>query len=335
MSKKTSRVKKEELFVGVAASDSTTIDYNDVSRYIGMKMPFKSPKSTCGIRITENVVAFSLLMLTKASASKIADKPLDLPRGPLIKLEKRASSIQSLDIGKMVVEFNDQVLDFSYTVDKNGVLSLDGKTENFDLPKSAIQMAIYFKSPVVERVIAFGFIGHLGKPGDPDNALRIASKILRSATLLGHFKALTGFESVEVPPAPRLSGGKQVRKQSDKAELNIPVALFSADNPPKLLASGTLNIEINLDIPGSGNSRLLYNLTPSKEIFEIFETYRFIVNETLSKILMTYLGDSEIRSIAADIALGEVGPGTVMRLRDALLTISSGVNFTPTMFNKM
>jgi len=332
MAPKSSKVKKEELYVGIASSDNTSIEYNDVSRFIGMKMPFKSPKSTFALRITSEVATFSLLQLTKVAATKITQKPLELPRGPLIRLEKHALEHVQMLPNVIFVEIDSEKYEFTYTQDANGVITLDGEIVNMELPKSALQVSLYLKSPIVDRVIALGFIGHLGRPGDPDNNLRIVSKVLRSATGINHFRALTGFESVDVPPAPRAGSVRMTKKASDRAEIMIPVWLYSADNPPLLVAEGKVTVEVNLDVPGSGNSRLLLNLTPSKEIESVFDQYRFTINETLSKFLLTHLGESELRSIAADVALGEVGAGTVIRLKDALITIPAGIDFTPNLF---
>lgn len=333
MVNKQGKAKKEELLVGIAAPDNTLIEYNEVSRYLGMKMPFKNPKTTCALRVTSEVASFSLLHLTKASSQKIIDKPLELPRGPLIKLEKLAKSIENINGNFIHLFLNDSKYVFSYTADKNNVITLDGEVSNFELPKSAIQAQIFFKSPVVDRIIALGFIGHLGKPGDPDNNIRVASKIIRSALLVNHFKALTGFESVDVPPSPRLGGVRFNRKASDRAQLSIPVFLWSNEETPSQIASGDVLVDINLDIPGHGNNKFLFEMTPSKSTEEFFDSYRFACSEALNYAFMQNLGPQEISSISADIALGEVTTGTVLKLKDILLTLSSGINLTPTKFH--
>jgi hypothetical protein len=329
---KSGRVRKEEIFVGIASPDNITLDYHDVSRFIGMSMPYKNPKATCALRVTADSASFSLLHLTKAAASKISQKPVELPRGPLVRLEKHALLYKDLQPNQILLEINEDKHIFTFVQDPNGVITLDGEVTNIELPKSAIQVAIYLKSPLVDRMVALGFIGHLGRPGDPDTILRVAAKILRSATGITHFRALTGFETVEVPAAPRMGTVRVTKKSSDRAEVILPVWFFSNDLPPLAVANGKVKIDINLDTPGSGNARLLINFTPSEELAPSFDLYRNVMNETVSKFLLQHLGDSEIRSIAADIALGEVTPGTVMRLRDALVTIPEGLDFTTTLF---
>jgi len=331
MSDKSSRIKKEEIYVGLASEDNTSIEYHDVTRYVNSIMPLKNPKATCALRVTNKTAAFSLLLLTKQSAKSYKEKPLEFPKGPLIRLEKHSLANTLTAENQILVEFGNDHYNFTYTTDHNGVITLDGESSPIELPKNALQVSIFLKSPIVDRVVALGFIGHLGRPGDIDNILRITSKIIRYVTGFSHFRALTGFESVEVPPAPRVGSTKVTRKTSDKAFISFPAYLLESQSNLEPVASGLVKVEVNLDIPGSGNSRILLNLEPSPELEPFFEPYRLIINSTIYSAINAYLGDAEIRSIAADIALGEVGPGTVMRFRDALLTIPQlGFYFTPT-----
>ena len=73
------RPKKEALFVQVPSTEGS-VEYHDVTSSVGKLMPFKNPKSTCGMRVSGEVVAFSLLHMTKKTASGMATKELVIPR---------------------------------------------------------------------------------------------------------------------------------------------------------------------------------------------------------------------------------------------------------------
>ena len=330
---KSSKVFKEELFVGVPTRDNSSMDYHAVSSYVGEKLPYANPKSTCALRVTSDVAAFSLLFLTKVTTQALTSKNLEFPKGPLMKLEKKAQQIQQLEDGVMIVEYDSNLYTLNYQLSPSGVLTVDGPTLNFERPKSAMQVYIFFKSSIAKRVIALGFIGHLGKPGEPDNLVRVVAKVIKSATGVGNFYAISGFEDVNVPPSPRAGSVRISRKPTEKARIELPVWLFNSDASPSLLASGSVGVEVNLDVAGVGAARLLFNLLPSKELEDIFEQYRSVISKTVMDYMTKYLGENEIREIAAEIAIEDVGAGTIGRLNDALNSIpEKGINFSPTMF---
>ena len=330
---KNSKVHKEELFVGIPANDNSGIDYHAISRYMGQKLPYSNSKATCALRVTSDVAAFSLLFLTKVTSVALNNKMVEFPKGPLMKLEKKALSYGEIPENVFFVEYEDQKYELTYNLDPNGVLTIDGPTVKFERPKSALQIYIFFSSKIVKRTVALGFIGHLGKPGEADNLVRVVSKVVKSATGLGNFYAISGFEAVDVPPSPRAGSIRITRKLSEKAAIQLPVWLYGQGATPEMLATGLVDIDVNLDVSGIGSSRILFNLTPSKEIEAIFEQYRNVVSNTALKYLTDHLGESEIREIAAEIAIEDVGHGTIGRLKEALLTIpQTGIDFSPTMF---
>ena len=89
---KAKRPRKEALFIQVPSPDGT-VEFHDATSHIGKSMPFKNPKATCGMRVHDEVVAFSLLHLTKKTATAMAEKELLIPRGPLTRVEKRAEEL--------------------------------------------------------------------------------------------------------------------------------------------------------------------------------------------------------------------------------------------------
>jgi hypothetical protein len=330
--KTASKPRKEALFVQVPVPDDT-VEFHDLTRFVGKIMPFASPKATCGMRVSPDTVAFTLLHLTKKTAVSLVGRPVEMPRGPLARLERRALELGDIPAGRVIVEMDDVVADYALERDENGVVELapNGEDHGFELPKSAVKLAMYFKSPIVGRTLAVGFIGHPGRPGADETLRRVASKALFSLAQLSQFRVLSDIESVTVPMPPR-SVNKFVRKAEQKANAVIPVYLYSGDNPPFPVANGEVAVEVDLDSANHATGRLLFHFTPSETIAEHFEAYRPILDSTVGTLLKGHLGDDDVKAITIDIVLGEVGAGTIERLREALGTMSMGLDLTPKMF---
>jgi hypothetical protein len=328
---KTKKPRKEALFVQVPSPDGT-VEFHDATSHIGKSMPFKNPKATCGMRVHDEVVAFSLLHLTKKTATSMAEKELLIPRGPLTRVEKRAEELAA-EIGddELIIESDAGTQRCRIVREANGIAELEpiGEDVNFELPREAVKISMYTKNPTLGRLVAVGFIGHPGRPGSPETLRRVASMALFSLTQLSAFRVITGMVSVVVPAAPRAVIAVATRKTEDKVQLDMPVWLFEDSNPPTLVKQGQVFIEIDLDLANPATGKLLYHFTPNAEIAEIFETYRPILDSTVTEVLRGKLDDSEINTIAIEIVLGEVGSGTVGRLREALEGLANGLDLTP------
>lgn len=344
------RARKEALFVRVAAPDET-VAFHNVSTYIGKIMPFKAPQATCAMRAAAEVVTFSLLHLTKRTAKTMAEKVLEIPKGPLAQLERTAISINK----EAEITTEDIVVDIHgegegnkpsrYRMklerDENGVLSIEmpdnedgtgGDDVSMMLPRGAVRASLYMRSPGVGRLLAVGFIGHLGKPESSETVRRVAAMILFSLSQLTEFKVLSGIETVTVPANAGRYIPKPTRKPTEKALAVIPAYLFSESAAPELVAYGTVEVEVDLESANPQSNRLLLHLTPSKELEEHFGTYRNIVDATLGNHLRKTLGDDDIANITYDIVLGDVSNGTVEKLKEALEEAGRGFDFTPSMF---
>lgn len=327
---KTKRPRKEALFVQVPSPDGA-VEFHDATAHVGRVMPFKNPKATCGMRVTGEVVSFSLLHLTKKTATSMATKELLIPRGPLTRVEKRAQEIAG-EIGEDEIFIESEIgsQKCRLTKDANGVAELEpiGEDVSFELPREAVKLSVYMKNAALGRLVAIGFIGHPGRPGSPESLRRVASMALFALTQLSHFRVITGMVSVVVPAAAR-SLAVPVRKSEDKVQMEIPLWLFDESTPPVLRTSGAVVLEVDLDKANPNTGKLLYQFTPSAEIGEIFEEYRVILDATVTEVLRTKLDDSEINSIAIEIVLGEVDSRTVERLRDAISGLAGGLDLTP------
>ena len=333
MNRSTGKTRKEALFVRVPAPDNTA-EFHDATTFIGKTMPFTNPKATCGMRVTSEAVVFSLLHLTKRAATGLAAKPLDIPRGPLARLERRVEGLAELDQQTLVVDYEGSEYRYGIERDANGVLEISPLDEDLiiELPRSAIQVTLSLRSPIANRVLVVGFIGHVGKPGASEPLRRIAAMILFSISQLTQFRILSEIETVIVPAPIRAGFKPAVRKAADKAQILLPVWLYSDTTPPSPVAQGNIGIEIDLDQANHVTGRLLYQFSPDEAIAPHFEGYRAIIDQTISALVRTHLGDDEIKAITVDIVLGEVSTGTLERLREALESTVTGLDFTPRLY---
>lgn len=326
------RPRKEALFVRVPAPDDT-VAFHNVTSHVGKPMPFSAPQATAGMRVSTEVVSFSLLHLTKKSAKSVAERVLEMPRGPLSRLERRAVAIDAetpIGLGDLVVEMEENLYRMKLERDENGVLSLEveGEDDSFVLPKSSVRISLYMRSPGVGRLVAIGFIGHLGKPESTETVRRVAAMVLFSLSQLTEFKVLGGVETVTVPSNSARYAVRPTRKPSEKAAAVIPAYLFS-ETEMALLGHGTISVEVDLESANPTSNRLLFHVTPSAELEPFFEEYRSVIDSTISTHVRQTLSDEEVAEITYDIVLGNVSSGTVERLREALEAAVTGFDFTP------
>ena len=113
----------------------------------------------------------------------------------------------------------------------------------------------------------------------------------------------------------------------------IPVKLFNNDVAPILLAEGTLGVKVDLEHANPTTGKLLYHYTPSEELKDHFESYRTLIDSTITTLITNNLGLEEVSGITYDIVLGGVEAGTVERLKDAIESIL-GLDCTPTQFRQ-
>lgn len=354
------RIVREAFFAQVPAPDGTA-PFTNITDHVGKPMPFTKPKATCAMQVTEvtevpvegsetetesvpapggnrGVVSFSLLHLTKKSAESVATKPITIPRGPLAMLARKAVTLapDAPDevVAEVVVEAGDEPSTYTRRLtlarDENGVASVDCDDDDvFELPRRALRATIFLRSPAVDRTLAVGFIGHLGRPGDQSSIVRVASRVLFSMAQLTEFRVLSKIETVHVPaPINRGAPRAIVRKADDRAYVEMPVRLFTATQ--ELKASGTLVVEVDLENANPASGRLLFHYGPSETLAPEFEPYRMIVDSSVSGFLTEALGADDVSNITYDIVLGSVETSTVERLRDALETLAGGLAFTPT-----
>ncbi len=327
------KIRKEAIFVRVPAPDNTA-DFHDITQFIGKPMPFSNPKATCGMRVTQNTVSFSLLHLTKRAVSGLSKKNVESPKGPLARLERIANNTKDLNDNDLIAIYEDKIHKFTMEWDSNNVLEINNSDPDhvFDLPKSAVQITLVFKSPTTSRIVVIGFIGHIGKPGNTDSVRRVASMVLFSMSQLLQFRLLSNVETVRVPNPPRPGFKPFQRKDTDRVQDVIPIWFFDDASQPNLVTKGNLGIEVDLDQANLSTGRLLFKYTPDDNLLPFFDNYKNIIDSTLATIFKDKLGDDEIKSITVDIVLGEVGQGSMEILRDAIKSFSKGLDFTPKLY---
>lgn len=345
------RPRKEAFFVQVETGEDKTPIFFNATRELGKPMPFSKPLATCALRVNDGAVLFSLLKLSNRTRQNLAEQPLEMPRGPLARLDRKLASLGELPAGELRVEIGKvEALEgrefrLSLTRDENGVASVETlgevrRDENgdvtaveadeigFELPRSALQVSIFLPSPKANRVVAMGFIGHVGKPETAETLARVVALVLNHATGLAEFRLLAAIERVNVPASPaRFAVKKVARKSEDLVRFVVPVRMWQGE-PPQPLAAGNIQVEVDLDTANPVSGRLLFHYTPSPEIAEHFEEYRSTFDNAVSTAFSQHLGADELTDIVCDIALGDVAAGTLGRLREAGGTVP-GLDLLP------
>lgn len=320
------RPHKEAFFVQVKSADDR-LTFFDATAQLGKEMPYARPEATCALRVKDNAVIFSLLKLSNRTRANLAGAKLELPRGPLARLERRAASLGELAAGTVVVELGEQTHTLVMTSDENGVATLDTLPEvddvTFELPKSALTLSLYLVSPRNGRIVAAGFIGHVGKPGANETLLRVASFALNHLSGLPVFRLVSGIETVHVPAPPaRAQVTRPARKPSDEVAFTVPVRIWSEEAQPTLLITSSVGVKVDLDTANPVSGRLLFHFTPAAEIADGFEPYKATFEKAVSDAMTAHRGLDEINDIVFSIALGELGEGEIGRLRESAATIA-------------
>jgi hypothetical protein len=405
MKKQTPRVKpkasREAFFVRIDAGDGK-VAFFDATEHVGKVMPFRKPQATCAMRVSEGVVSFSLLHMTKKTAATLTAKPVELPRGPLARLERRGIQFSDLVDGEIVVEITeriaapyalaateapdaqaeqvvaladlfseeaatDAVADASladlfsdattattaaapvararveadtkvdlYRLqlrrDENGVATIEDPDEVvLELPKAAVRLSVYFRSPSVPRVLAIGFIGHLGRPGNTESVARLAGLVLNSLSHLTEFRLLANIETVALGASPAKPVVARVRSKDERAQFMVRGYFFDESSAP--LGQGDVQVEVDLEHANPTSGRLLCAYTPEVHIAEVFESYRSVFDAGVGQALRAILGDDGIEQITFDIVLGGVDLGAIEQLREVGGAIG-GIDCTPTQFRQ-
>lgn len=331
---------KERFFVRVASEDGE-VSFFDATDHIGKKMPFKDPKATLAMRVDDSSIGFSLLHTTKKTAKSVADNPVELPRGPLARLARKAQQVEKtvapdLSTEQLVLEIDNEFYLLDLHRDEAGVVTLQDPTEDEDrevaLPKSALRVGLYLHSPAVGRTVGVSFIGFLGKPNGPETLVRVASQILYSMSQVVEFRILANLETVDVPrPTTAWSASAQTQATTEEASFVYDVRLYTEENPPALAKEGTVGVTIDLEHANPTTGRLLYQLHPDESLADEFPRYRAAFEQAVTLLLVQHLDEEDIAGITYDIVLGSVTTETVGRLMEAL-TSASGIDVTPSQF---
>jgi hypothetical protein len=329
--------RKEAYFVQIENADKTPMFVN-VSAQLGKPLGFKKPLATTMMRVRDDAVLFSTLKVHKRVLPQLVSGPLAMQPGPLRRLERRMDTIEGeLDETRLIVELDDKKHELSISRDENGVATVemagaDAEEVVFELPKPALQLTLYLRSPRTKRLMIVGWQGYQNKPGSPETVSRAAALALNHLSGLTEFQVLSGIATVRVPPSPsRYQIVAPTRSASDKVEFVVPTRLWTVDAAP--LLAGTVKVNVDLDNANPATSQLLFHTKPSKELegAEFDATYRPVLERALSAAFVSYLGDEELTDLVCDIALGDINEGALGRLRDAAATVT-GFDLNPRAF---
>lgn len=328
--------RKEAFYVRIVNPEDGTSAFHPATDYIGREMPFGKPRETCAVRVHDDVVAFSLLHVTRKRASSLQGKTIELPNGMLTRLTRRAREVGPIAPGTAIVEHGEKLARFTVTLDEHRVATFEpeGDEDVLELDVRGERLSVYLMSPVRERILALGFIGHLGKPGTTETLTRLVSKVMNAALALPAFQTLSGdIETVVVPSRP---GQVAVAPAVTSMTLPIPVRLFADPTAPGTnptpVAAGQVLLEVDLQHANMTAERLLFTLHPDERLAELFTPYVEVATACVTRTIPQALGD-ELRGITYDIVLGEVESSTVERLKEMLQkAFGTGIQLTPTRY---
>lgn len=350
---------KEEFYIRRLFDDDVPV-FVDTTRYVRQDLPYplhakRELKATCGVRTDNEVVAFSLRNYSGKQAEKEIESVesvidgkvtaqnlmrLRMPRKTLHDVSERARALSAVLGDELIVELNDElyVLALERT-GPEGELRLTGKltrAENgyvrsqisdtdteFELPIVGVRLRVFMRSPVRERVLAYGFSGYLTrKPGQMETVTRATALALNSVLGLATFRMLAGLDHVSVPP---LAPGATVppRAPEERVMFTVPVMLFSDSGTPA--ARGHLGAEIDLDHIDPMTGGLQIHLNAGDELewnAELAGSLRFaafeqVLTETVSAMVHSALGADTVRDMAYDIMLSDLAPEAMEAMRAA------------------
>lgn len=353
---------KEEFYIRRLFDDDVPL-FVDATKYARQELPYplsakKSLKATCGVRTDHEVVAFSLRNYTSrqaekevenvesAAAGKVTARNLLRPRMPRKTLHGLNETARALSVvlGEEVIAEHEGVLHVLALTrtGKDCELRPAGRLEGaggggfvrsvpeeddadlaFELPVTGVRLRIFLRSPVRERILAYGFTGHLPRrPGEMETVTRAAALALNSILGLATFRMLSGLDHIEVPA---LSPGLAIRPRppAERVTFTVPVLLFAGDGTPA--ARGHVGAEIDLDQVDPETGELRFDLTEDGELewnpavadAVRFESYRQVLTETVAAVVQSALGADRVKEIAYDIMLSDLGPEAVATLRAA------------------
>lgn len=352
---------KEEFYIRRLFDDDVPL-FVEATKYARLEQPYtlsakKALKATCAVRTDDQVVAFSLRGYTAKQVEKEVEhveavvdgrtvtKNLLRPRMPRRTLHDLTESARALAMvlgDDLIVDLDGEFYVLSLTRDgTQAELALVGKLSRrdsgytrtavsdtdlqaeFELPVAGVRLRLFMRSPVRERVLAYGFSGYLTrKPGENETIIRAAALALNNLLGLATFRMLSGLQRVEVPAR---GAGAPVRQRTpeERVLFEVPVLLFTEDEVPA--ARGFVAAEIDLDHvdPVSGglcihlseSDRMEWNPAMSGAV--TFDAFRRVLTETTAAMVHSVLGEDAVRDIAYDIMLSDAGAEVMSRLRTA------------------
>lgn len=354
--------RREELFA-MLVDDTSTPRFVRITDSVGKPFEYRKAAAVCGVRVSPDVVSFALTRLTKNTAKALAGQPVEIPRTVLARVERHAPKaapqgnqlivqVLTIDDEPQVEAANDledlfeapapveskrpNLVNKTWTLawesDDAGIVSIESEDPGqvVNLSKGAVKATVFLYSAAAGRVLGVSFVGHLaGVPGQPETPERIAAQILHSMAYLPEFRMLSGIQDVRIPARPSGLSGRSYAPVLHEADVSayMPVALFASTSDPAPLAAGRIKVSIDLN---SAPERLLFHVTPDERLLTSLDMYLPQIQRYISAQVEGRLGPANVSQARIDITLGELSPGMIDELREAILVLVPGACFTPT-----
>lgn len=324
-------------------------------RAMGMWVPAKSaigsvlpqhskPEMTVFSHSYDDVIAFSVLRITKAQRSKFVETEIKVPYGSLTRLVKRSRELNGtvkgddtalVDPTNLRIEIEGSGdYDLVMTRDESNVVEIamaDGSDDvAWKSGKEAIRLSVFLLSPIRQRTLAISWTGFMEKPGLNVSVLQVAARALNSIRDLPEFQLLSGIEKVRTPDAGRFR-----RPSVSKAAFTMPAFLFTEEihnnvaPDEALVASGLVEVEIDLEELNSKAGRFKYHFRPDESLSESWEPYSEAAATAVNEAMVASLGAEHIAGIQTDIVLSEVDEKLVEALKEAGKALGLALMLTP------
>lgn len=324
-----------QVFYTQISSPDDKVVYEPATSYIGKVMPFHKPLALCFVEVTPSNIAFAVQAIPKKERPVVAKKVIELPKGTLSMLHRKAKELEStIDPSEVVVEMRTRVepgkfestLYYLTLSINDGIAFLEPKDRTQDtsyvLPQgNVVHMAIVLKSKIANRSMSISFAGFLGKPGQQSSIEYITSQVLFNLTYTAEFKMLMGIQSVHIP------SNAQAARPVETPSIVFPVSLYTPDGR-ELVATGMVEAKVDLVHANPSLDMLLLHLTPSTELTTNFNQYASACNRAITQVVRSFLSDDEINAISQQILLGGVDEPLVDRVRSSLAPLHKGVALT-------
>ncbi len=364
------KARKDDFYVRVGLPDSTSQWFPATDfLYSDKPMPFSKPLATCAVRVYDDVVTFSHLLVRKKAASQIAERGISMPSSALTRLAKRAAELDlsrtDIVLVERAVEDEDGNLTnilypFRLTRDEHNIVEL----ELLDVTETQAAEHAADIAALQATAAAAGTDSVVADQRDPIVLSRRAEKMsvfLRSPKIdrvlaiswIGHFNRPPGdpetmtravgkilnalrdlptfsaLADLEQARVPALAGATAAPAASAVSNAEFTLPISIYTADEQPLGAGDTIVKFDLTALVATELRLAYTVEIPDELAATFTDEHQTQLDWAVRTELLRHARSDLESIAFDVTLGEVDDSTVERLAAVVAGALPGVHLAP------